>query len=106
MIVSGENPVHALHHVSTSVLAEIIRQQPGSAAKTRFVWQLAVGPALARVTNVELVEGALVVRAADTRWIREIDRARTIILSRLQHLLGPNNVSRLDLPAEPVDKRT
>ena len=106
MIVSGKNPVQPLHHFSTSVLAEIIRRQPGSAAKTRFVWQLTVGPALARVTNVELVEGALVVRAADARWIREIDRAQTIILSRLQHLLGPNNISRLDLPTEPFDKRT
>jgi hypothetical protein len=106
MIVSGENSVQSLHHFSTSVLAEIIRRQPGSSAKTRFVWQLAVGPALARVTNVELVGGALVVRAADARWIRELDRAQPIILSRLQHLLGPDNVSRLDLPTEPSDKRT
>jgi len=47
----------------------------------------------------------LAVRAADARWIREIDRAQDIILSRLQHLLGPNVVSRLDLPIEALDKR-
>ena len=47
----------------------------------------------------------LAVRAADARWIREIDRAQDIILSRLQHLLGPNVVSRLDLPIEALDNR-
>ena len=94
-----------LHTFSTSVLAEIIRRQPGSPAKTRFVWQLAVGPSLAKVTKVDLVDGVMAVRAADTRWIREIDRAQDIILSRLQHLLGPTVVSRLDLPIEALDKR-
>jgi predicted nucleic acid-binding Zn ribbon protein len=97
--------VQPLHTFSTSVLAEIIRRQPGSPAKTRFVWQLAVGPSLAKATTVDLVDGVLVVRAGDSRWIREIDRARDIILARLQHLLGPNAVSRLDLPIEALDKR-
>ena len=100
-----DEDVQPLHTFSTSVLAEIIRRQPGSPAKTRFVWQLAVGPSLAKATTVDLVEGVLAVRAGDSRWIREIDRARDIILARLQHLLGPNAVSRLDLPIEALDKR-
>ena len=106
MIVSGEKPVQPLHSFSTSVLTEIIRRQPGSPAKTRFVWQLSVGPSLAKATKVDLVDRALVVRAADSRWIREIERARDVILARLQHLLGPNIVSRLDLREDHFEKRT
>ena len=68
------------------------------------MWQLAVGPSLAKATTVDLVGNVLAVRAGDSRWIREIDRARDIILARLQHLLGPNVVSRLDLPIEALGK--
>ena len=32
----------------------IVRGQPPSPARTSFAWQLAVGPALARVTSVEM----------------------------------------------------
>jgi hypothetical protein len=94
--------VQPIQSVSTSVLAEIIRRQPASPGKTRFVWQLAVGPALARSTTVEIVNGALVVRAADPRWVGEIDRARELILARVQHLMGPGVVSRLTFPDRPT----
>ena len=58
---------------SSGMLAEIIRRQPASKEKTRFAWQLAVGPALARVTTVELDAGVLRValrRALGSRDVR------------------------------------
>ena len=81
--------------VSSGVLAEIIRRQPASNGRTRFAWQLAVGPALARVTSVELAAGLLTVRCADPRWARELVRAREVVLGRLQQLLGTDAVQRL-----------
>lgn len=87
-----------IHDFSLTVIAEIIRRQPASTERTRFAWQLAVGPALARATTVELVNGALVVRAGDRRWVAEVGRAREVILTRVQQLLGPETVSRLEFP--------
>jgi hypothetical protein len=80
---------------ATGVLAEIIRRQPASRERTSFAWQLAVGPALARVTTVELKAGVLTVRARDPRWTREIRLASAVVLDRLQGLLGRESVSRL-----------
>jgi predicted nucleic acid-binding Zn ribbon protein len=84
-----------IQHFASGVLAEILRRQPASKERTAFAWQLAVGPALARVTTVELRDRVLTVRSADQRWIREIRRAADTILARMQHLLGPENVTRL-----------
>ena len=79
----------SIQQFSSGVLAEIIRRQPPSPARTSFAWQLAVGPALARATSVTLEDGVLVVRSADERWTREIRRAGDVVLTRLQNLLGP-----------------
>jgi predicted nucleic acid-binding Zn ribbon protein len=81
--------------VSSSVLAEIVRRQPASKERTSFAWQLAVGQALARVTTVELSDGVLTVRAIDPRWVMEIERAREVVLRKLQDLLGASQVVRL-----------
>ena len=80
---------------ATGVLAEVIRRQPSSPARTAFAWQMAVGPALARTTTVELSNGVLTVRPRDARWGGEIERARDTILARLQHLLGASAVARI-----------
>ena len=77
------------------VLAEILRRQPASPARTAFAWQIAVGPALARVTTVGLEHGVLQVSATDPRWLKEIDRARGAILPKLQFLLGPGTVTKI-----------
>ena len=84
-----------IQHFASGVLAEIIRHQPASNEKTAFAWQLAVGPALARVTTAELADGVLTIRGQDARWIREIRRATDTILARMQHLLGRDAVTRL-----------
>ena len=86
-----------VHDFSTSVLAQIVRRQPPSQALTNFAWQLAVGQAVARATTVELKEGVLIVRAVDKRWMREIDPMRAVVLDKLQHLVGKDQVVRIDL---------
>ena len=77
------------------VLAEVVRRQPASPARTTFAWQLAVGPALARMTSVELEGTTLRVNAVDARWLKEIERARAVILQKLQHVLGPEAVTKI-----------
>ena len=89
-----------LQHFATNVLAEVVRRQPASPARTALAWQIAVGAALARSTTVSLDGGVLRVRARDARWAREIERAADTILQRVQHLLGPAAVTRLDVVAD------
>lgn len=88
-----------VHDFSTSVLAQIVRRQPPSAARTNFAWQLAVGQAVARATTVQLAGGILTVRAVDRRWLREIDPMRATVLDKLQQLLGKQQITRIDLHA-------
>jgi hypothetical protein len=85
--------------IATSVVADIIRRQPPSAAKTTFAWSVAVGPALARATTVELRNHNLIVMARDARWQRELERARHTILTRVQLLLGSDTVKGLHINA-------
>jgi Dna[CI] antecedent, DciA len=86
-----------IQQFSSRVLSELIRRQPASQEKTAFAWQLAVGPALARVTTVELAQDVLRVRVLDARWMVEVRRARPLVLARLQQLLGPDAVTRIDI---------
>jgi hypothetical protein len=87
-----------IQHFTSKTLAEILRRQPDSSARTRFAWQVAVGPVLARATTVALNDGVLTVRAADPadpRWGQEIARSHQMVLSRLRHLLGPESVTQI-----------
>jgi predicted nucleic acid-binding Zn ribbon protein len=86
-----------IQHFSAGVLAEIIRRQPASKERTAFAWQIAVGPALARTTAVEIVDRVLQVIPRDAHWGREISRAAPTILARMQHMLGPDTVTRLSV---------
>ena len=89
------HPMIPVQDLQSSVLAQIVRRQPASAARTKFAWQLAVGQAIARVTTVDLRDGVLYVRAVDRRWITEIERARDGVLLKMQHLLGRDEVARI-----------
>jgi hypothetical protein len=80
--------VEPLSSVAPTVLVELIRRQPASKERTAFAWSIAVGPALARVTTVELRDEVLAVVARDARWAKEIERAKGTILVRLHQLLG------------------
>jgi hypothetical protein len=86
-----------LQKFATGVLADVIRRQPSSAARTTFAWEVAVGTHLAKSSSVDLVDGTLFVRARDPRWAAEIERASDVILSRLQHYLGAHAVRRLKI---------
>ena len=78
--------------IAASVMAELIRRQPASKERTAFAWSIAVGPALSRVTTVELRNARLFVTSRDPRWALEIERATATILKRVQLLLGPEAV--------------
>jgi hypothetical protein len=91
--------VQAFQSFAPAVLAEIIRRQPDSKQRTDFAWSVAVGPALARVTTVELRERNIIVSARDVQWARELERARDTILPRLQLLLGRDTVKGLYINA-------
>ena len=87
--------MRSIQTFSGGVLAEIVRRQPPSPARTAFAWQLVVGSTLARVTSVEIEGTVLRVRAADPRWLEEIGRARATILPKLQQLLGRDAITKI-----------
>jgi hypothetical protein len=86
-----------IQHFSSGVLAEMVRRQPPSAARNAFAWQIAVGPALARTTTIELTAGVLRVTARDAHWAKAVERAVDTILARMQHLLGAESVSTIEV---------
>ena len=73
-------------------LAELLRDAPLSPGKVSFAWRAAVGPALERETSVRLEGGTLIVDAASRQWALEVRRSSTMILNRLQTLLGDGTV--------------
>ena len=95
LIISIFRSMRAIQDFSSSVLADILRRQPPSPARTALAWELVVGPRLARATSVEMNGTTLRVRSNDARWLKEIDRAKAAIVPRLQQLLGPDQISRL-----------
>ena len=84
----------------TGVLAEMLRRQPASKERMAFAWSVAVGPALARATTVDLTDGVVIVRARDQRWAQEIHRNRATVLDRLRDLLGKDTVRDLSILRE------
>jgi hypothetical protein len=74
---------------AAETLPALLARQPMTRGKIAFAWQIAVGAALARATEVEYNDGVLRVRSVDIRWIREVERSRSMILERLTVLVGP-----------------
>ena len=86
----------SLHSVVPRALTELFRQGPMSQGKLEVAWRVAVGDALARVTNIHLqADGVVEVQAVDQRWNKELRRSSSMILTRLLGLLGPGSVSRI-----------
>jgi predicted nucleic acid-binding Zn ribbon protein len=89
-----------VRQLTSSVLGAILGRQPLSTAKVRFAWQVSAGAALARATDATLREGGtLDVRAASAHWAREVERSRSVLLERMQVLLGREAVARLTISA-------
>jgi predicted nucleic acid-binding Zn ribbon protein len=84
--------------VIPAVLAQVLRDAPLCPEKIEFAWRSAVGPAVARVTNVRLEAGGVLhVRVDEAHWGREIRRSSRLILSRMAALLGTGVVRTLDI---------
>jgi len=89
--------MRALSHVIPDALLHLLRDVPLSDGKVGFAWRAAVGPALGRATNVRLEGRVLLVDSASEQWSREVMRSSPIILRRLQELLGPEAVERIEV---------
>jgi hypothetical protein len=89
-----------VHDVMSGALAEVLRKAPLTPEKVAFAWRTAVGPAVDRVTSIELKGRVLHVRAKDASWQREVERSAALIRNRLNALLGDDVVRGLDVIVE------
>ncbi len=88
-----------LQQTVPAVLADILRRTPLSPEKVSFAWRVAVGPAVARVSSVQLSpDGVIHVTCGDDHWRREIRRSAPMISSRLVALLGADVVKQVKVP--------
>ena len=93
-------PVIPVHDVMPGALAAVLRKAPLTPEKIAFAWRTAVGPAVDRVTSIELKGRVLHVRAKDASWQREVERSAGLIRTRLAVLLGDGIVRGLDVIVE------
>jgi hypothetical protein len=85
------------HQVMPDALAVILRKAPLTPEKVAFAWRTAVGPAVDRVTTIELKGKVLQVQAKDAAWQREVERSAGLIRARLDALLGEGVVRGIDV---------
>jgi len=83
--------------VIPDALLHILRDVPLSGGKVEFAWRAAVGPALGRATHVRLVERVILVDTTSAQWSHEVMQSSPVILKRLQELLGPEAVERIEV---------
>ena len=86
-----------VHQIMPEALAVVLREAPLTPDKIAFAWRTAVGPAVGRVTTIELKGRVLHVQAKDAAWRREVERSAGVIRTRLQTLLGEDVVRGLDV---------
>ena len=98
--------MHPVRDAVSPALASVLRRQPLSPGKVAFAWRVAVGLPMARATHPRLTEtGALVVEAAGEHWARETVRSVPQILPRLEALLGPEVVRRVEVRAKALERQ-
>jgi len=86
------------HRIIPGILAQVVRPAPLCAEKVEFAWRMSVGPAMSRATHVRLDgNGALIVTAQGAQWRREVKRSLGLIRSRLDTLLGPDVIKRVEI---------
>jgi hypothetical protein len=94
-----------LQQALPGALAELLKGAPLSPGKVAFAWNTAVGPALERVSTVRLEGHVLVVDAQSRQWAREIGRSSSMILPRLQRLLGADVVTQIQVQVADANSR-
>lgn len=86
------------HSIIPGILAQVIRPAPLCAEKVEFAWRASVGPSVSRATTVRLDEhGVLHVTAQNVQWRQEVKRSLGLIRSRLDTLLGPGVIIRVEI---------
>ena len=93
----SSHPVIPISAFVSDALADVLRRAPLTPEKVAFAWRTAVGPAVDRVTSIELRGPVLHVRAKDAAWQREVERSAGLIRTRLDALLGTAVVKGLDV---------
>lgn len=99
-LMLSSRPVIPVNAVMPDALATVLRKAPLTAEKVAFAWRTAVGPAMDRVTTIELKGSVLKVRTRDAAWQREIERSAALIRTRLDALLGTAVVKGLDVSVD------
>jgi hypothetical protein len=89
-----------LQRFMPEVLVGVLRKAPLSPEKIAFAWRSAVGPAVDKVTAIELRARVLHVRAKDAVWQREVERSAGVIRARLDALLGDDVVHYIEVTRE------
>jgi predicted nucleic acid-binding Zn ribbon protein len=70
--------------------------ETGDARHLRILWELAVGPVIARQSSpVSLRDGIVVVKVGSARWKAELEQREAELRSRLLQHLGDVRVTRL-----------
>jgi hypothetical protein len=96
--------MHSLQQTSMTVVRRLLSEQPTTAAKVAFAWQVAAGAALARNGSPEWRgDGTLRVRAKSGAWHRELALSRSVVLERMAEILGRGVVTHI-VVREPFDR--
>jgi predicted nucleic acid-binding Zn ribbon protein len=96
--------MQSLQQTSMTVVRRLLSEQPTTAAKIAFAWQVAAGAALARNGSPEWRnDGTLRVRATSAAWYRELAMNRDVIVERMAEILGRGVVTRI-VVREPFDQ--
>ena len=90
-----------VHRILPAALAAILEKAPLSPEKVAFAWRSAVGPALDKVSTVELRGRVLYVNVKDARWQREVEHSAGVIRARLESMLGQGVVRSIEVTATP-----
>jgi hypothetical protein len=84
-----------LGSIVPGALAALLRSAPISPAQIEFAWRVAVGPAIGRATSVRLEGTTLLVEAESPEWTREVSRSSSLVLARLQTLVGAERIATI-----------
>jgi hypothetical protein len=89
-----------VYQLMPTAIAEVLRKAPMSPEKVAFAWRASVGPAINKVTTIELRGRVLLVRTKDPSWQREVERSLGIVRSRMEALLGKGAVGDIRVTAD------